>query len=139
MAGPVAGRDGEVATQDRPTGGMQVDQIRAGGVGVASEVAGDRVEQHAALVGGVAVVVAVVATEATLGGGAGDDRSSTHRCRLLAWVGPPVPVRCRLAAPAAWEGVAAGAARNAVWVLVAGPACGYSESTQAMVVCSRWS
>jgi len=37
------------------------------------------------------------------------------------------------------EGVAAGAARTVVWVLVAGSACGYSESTQAMVVCSRWS
>ena len=47
MAGPVAGQDGEVATQHRPAGGVLVDQIRAGGVGVAGEVAGDRVEQDA--------------------------------------------------------------------------------------------
>jgi hypothetical protein len=50
-----------------------VDQVAAGGVGVAVEVAGDRVEQDAALVGGIAVVVAVAAAEAALGGGAGDD------------------------------------------------------------------
>src|SRR5512133_2504459 len=70
---PVAGRGGEVAVQDRPAGGMLVDQIGAGGVGVAAEVAGDRVEQDSALVGGVAVVVAVAAVKAALGGGAGDD------------------------------------------------------------------
>jgi hypothetical protein len=60
---PVAGRDGEVAVQHRPAGGMLVDQVGAGGVGVAGEVAGDRVEQYPALVGGVAVVVAVGAVE----------------------------------------------------------------------------
>jgi hypothetical protein len=68
---PVARQGVEVATQHRPAGGMLVDQIGAGGVGVAVEVAGDRVEQDAALVGGVAVVVAVGATEATLGGWGG--------------------------------------------------------------------
>jgi len=78
MADPVAGWDGEVATQRRPAGGMLVDQIRAGGVGVAGEVAGDGVEQDAALVGGVAVVVAGGAVEATLGSGAGNHRSGTH-------------------------------------------------------------
>jgi hypothetical protein len=97
VAGAVAGRGGEVAVQDRPAGGMLVDQIAAGGVGVAVEVAGDRVEQDAALVGRVAVVVAVAAVEAPSGVG----RAMTDRvligCRLLAWVGAPVPVRCRLA------------------------------------------
>jgi hypothetical protein len=58
---------------------MLVDEVAAGALGVAIEVAGDRIEQDAALVGGVAVVVAVGAVEATLGGGAGDDRSGTHR------------------------------------------------------------
>jgi hypothetical protein len=69
-----------------------VDEVVAGGVGVAVEVAGNGVEQDAALVGGVAVVVAVVAGEAAFGGGAGDDRSGTHRYvswRELVMVGPP--------------------------------------------------
>jgi hypothetical protein len=58
---------------------MLVDQIGAGGVGVAAEVAGDRVEQDPALVGGVAVVVAVDAVKAAFRAGAGDDRSGAHR------------------------------------------------------------
>ena len=70
VAGPVAGWRSEVAVQDRPAGGVLVDQVTAGGLGVAVEVASDRVEQDAALVGGVAVVVAVNATEAAFGGGA---------------------------------------------------------------------
>ena len=95
VAGPVAGRDGEVATQHRPAGGMLVDQIPAGGVGGAVEVAGDRVEQDAALVGGVAVVVAVDAVEAALGvGRAMTDRVLTG-CHSWRRVGPPVPLRCR--------------------------------------------
>jgi hypothetical protein len=52
MAGPVAGWDGEVTVQHRPAGGVLVDQVAAGGVGVAVEVAGDGVKQDAALVGG---------------------------------------------------------------------------------------
>src|SRR5512132_1514528 len=80
-----AGRDGEVATQHRPAGGMLIDQVPAGGVGIAGEVAGDRVEQDAALVGGVAVVVAVGAPKVALGGGAGDDRSGTHRMLPPGW------------------------------------------------------
>jgi hypothetical protein len=118
---------------------MLVDQIGAGGVGVAAEVAGDRFEQDPALVGGVAVVVAVGAVEAALGvGRAMTDRVLTD---VASWrgVGPPVPVRCRLAGTGdlgrAWWRVPLGL----VWVLVAGPRGSYSESTQAMVVCSRWS
>src|SRR5215218_2139649 len=119
---------------------MLVDQIGAGGVGVAGEVAGDRVVQDAALVGGVAVIVAVGATEAALGGGAGDDRSGTHRV-------PPPGVgsvrRCRCAAGSRHrrpgEGVVVGAARTRVGVGGPDRRGGYSESTQAMVVCSRWS
>jgi hypothetical protein len=57
---------------------MLIDQVAAGDLGVAGEVAGDRVEQAAALVGGIAVVVAVGAVEAALGGGAGDHRSGTQ-------------------------------------------------------------
>src|SRR6266545_1840404 len=91
VAGPEAGRDGEVAVQHRPAGGVLVDQVAAGGVGVAVEVAGDGVEQDAALVGGVAVVVAVGAVEAALGGRAGDDRTGTHRV-------PPPGVAWRSAA-----------------------------------------
>jgi hypothetical protein len=79
----VAGWEGEVAGQHRPAGGMLVDQVLAGGVGVAGEGAGDRLEQDPALVGGVAVVVAVAAVKAALRGGAGDDRSGAHRWRLL--------------------------------------------------------
>ena len=44
---PVAGWDAEVAMQHRPPGGMLVDQIGTGGVGVAAKVAGDRLEQDA--------------------------------------------------------------------------------------------
>jgi hypothetical protein len=51
-----------------------VDQVAAGGLGVAVEVAGDGVEQDAALVGGIAIVVAIVTDETAFGGGAGDDR-----------------------------------------------------------------
>jgi hypothetical protein len=54
-------------------------------------------------------------------------------------VGPPVPVRCRLAGTAAWGERGSECCSGLVWAVVAGPACGYSESTQAMVVCSRWS
>jgi hypothetical protein len=82
---PVARRGGEVAVQDRPAGGMLVDQIGAGGVGVAAEVAGDRLEQDPALVGGVAVVVAVDAVKAALRGG----RTMTDRVPTVgaSWCG----------------------------------------------------
>jgi len=49
---PVARRGGDVAVQDQPASGMLVEQIGTGGVGVAAEVAGDRLEQDPALVGG---------------------------------------------------------------------------------------
>jgi hypothetical protein len=39
VAGAVAGRGGEVAVQDRPAGGVLVDEEAAGGVGVAVEIA----------------------------------------------------------------------------------------------------
>jgi hypothetical protein len=50
VAGAVAGWGGEVASQHRPADGVLVDQVVAGGVGVAVEVAGDGVEQDAAVV-----------------------------------------------------------------------------------------
>ena len=62
-----AGRLGEVAAQDAPAGGVLVDEVAAGRVDVADEVAGDGVEQHAALVVGVAVVVAGTALPGVAG------------------------------------------------------------------------
>jgi hypothetical protein len=66
VAGAVAGRGGNVATQHRPAGGVLVDQVVAGGLGIAAEVADDRIEQDATLVGEVAVVVTAGAGEALL-------------------------------------------------------------------------
>src|SRR5215211_6729629 len=82
---------------------MLVDQVAAGGLGVAGEVAGDRLEQDAALVGGVAVVVAVVAAEAVVRRGAGDDRSGAHKLAPPG-CGMPAPAggQTRLVAVATW-------------------------------------
>jgi hypothetical protein len=89
----------------------------AGALIAAGEVAGDRVEQDAALVGGVAVVVAVGAAKAALGGRAGDDRSGTHRMLPPGW--GDGWVRRRAGSPPASaaraDGLGGGVARHVVW------------------------
>jgi hypothetical protein len=127
--------------QDRPAGGVLVDQVVAGGLGVAAEVAGDRVEQDAALVGGVAVVVAVGAREAALGVG----RAMTDRVligsRLLTWRrmagAGELPARPGRSAGLGW--LVTDAAAGSRWMLAAARRGGYCQSTQPMVVASRWS